>query len=221
MVVTNSFSSCSDDDFNHISIASQLGIKTPKTALLPSKWLPKNLAPESMRNLIFPLNWDDMFDYVGFPAYLKSNTSCGVLHDYKVYNKSEFYSAYELTGANLMILQEALNYSDYYRAFVIGKKYVRIVKYAPSKPLHLRYSPEEHGLSKQMVEKITKIAIQISKKLDYDYNAIEFAIVGDDLYAVEFKNSIPQIERHILYDSTYDWLVNQTSDYLIELCSDI
>lgn len=218
IVVSNCFSSCHDDDFNHLSLASSLGILTPKSALIPSKWLPTNTSPEAMRNLQYPLNWSDMFDYVGFPAFLKSNSASGALHDFKVYNKFEFYSAYELTGSNTMLLQEAVEYDNYYRCFVIGKKYVKIAHYNPAKPLHLRYSPDEPQLDKSTEEELIKISKLISSQLDYNFNAVEFAVKGNKIYAVEFRSSMPTIERHILFDNNYDWLVKMMSEYLIEAC---
>ena len=217
-VISNCFSNCQDDDFIHLSNAAALGIKVPKTALIPGKWLPKQTTPESMRNLIYPLNWDEMFDYVGFPANLKSNFRNDSLYDYKVYNKSEFFSAYELTGSNTMILQEIIAYDKYLRCFVVGKKNVLIAKYDPLKPLHLRYSPEEPDLSEDINSRLIDLSRRISNNLDYHFNAIDFGIKSHDIYAVEFKSAMPKIERHILHDINYDKLVSMLGDYLIELC---
>ncbi len=218
-VIANCFNQCSDDDFSHLAIAQNLGILTPKTCLLPSKWLPRNTSSESMRNLIYPLDWDEVFDYVGFPSFLKSNSYTTFAQEYKVYNRSEFFSAYELTGSNSMILQEIIDFEQYYRCFVIGKKYIKIASYNPYNPMHLRYSKDEAVLKPKIKKEIEDICKKISTHFDYDFNAIEFAVKDGKIYAVEFKSAMPTTERHILHDNNYDWLVENMGEFLVESCS--
>jgi len=216
-VISNCFSNCADDIFNQFVISNGLGIKTPKIALLPSKWLPKNTTPEAMRNLIYPLNWSELFDYVSFPAILRSNNTSSTLHDFKVYNTSEFHSAYELTGANTMILQESIPYDNYFVAFIIGKKFVKIANYSPNKPLHLRFSNEPANISKNQQKRIEEICRLYSTETDFNFNAIEFGIKDNEIYAVEFKTSISSVERHILLDDNYEWIVGNLSKFLIDI----
>lgn len=217
IVVGNCLSACYDDEYYQLSIAQKNGILTPRTALLPTKWLPPNTTPESMRNLIYPLNWDEMFEYVGFPAYLKPNSSNETLFDYKVYSKFEFYSAYELTGSNQMILQELVEYDEYIRCFVVGKKYIKIARYNPSNPLHLRYSDEEVNLDKSLENQIIELCKKLSYHYDNNFNAFEFAIKNDKVYGMVFNRAIRKIERHIIYDKNYDWLIETLGNYLIEV----
>lgn len=216
-VITNCLSACYDDYFFQTSIANSIGLKTPKVCLLPTKWLPPGTTPESMRNLIYPLNWDEMFDYIGFPAVLKSNAFDETRYDFKVYNKTEFFSAYELTGANLMVLQQVIEYDEYVRSFVIGKKYVNIVKYNPNNPLHLRYSKQEIKLDAKIEQEIIDASIKISSNFDNNFNAIEFAIKDGEIYCMDYNRPIAKIQRHILGDKLYDWLIEKMGDHLIEL----
>jgi glutathione synthase/RimK-type ligase-like ATP-grasp enzyme len=216
-VVNNPFWSSSDDNFFHSALATKIGIKVPKTAILPSKEHPHGTSSESMRNLVFPLEWDAVFKYIGFPAYLKPNRGNGLYNAYKVYNAQEFFSAYDLTGNTLMILQEAMEFEEYYRCYAIGKKYVRIMKYDPRKPLHLRYSTEKLNINDKLKSKLEKICIQINTALGFKFNAVEFAIKDGKPYATNFLDPIPNTEHQILHDENFEWLVNTTSDYLIEL----
>ena len=50
-----------------------------------------------MRNLQFPLNWDSIFAYVGFPAFLKPFDGGGWKDVYKVNSPDEFFNAYDQT----------------------------------------------------------------------------------------------------------------------------
>jgi hypothetical protein len=38
-----------------------------------------------------------------------------------------------------MMLQEEITFTEYYRCYCIGGKYVRIMNYEPRNPFHLRY----------------------------------------------------------------------------------
>ena len=44
-----------------------------------------------MRNLEYPLDWDGIFDYVGFPAFLKPHDGGGWRDVYKVNTPDEFF----------------------------------------------------------------------------------------------------------------------------------
>ena len=54
------------------------------TVLLPHKQHPPGTTDQSMRNLIYPLNWEEIFDYIGFPAFLKPHSGGGWKNVYKV-----------------------------------------------------------------------------------------------------------------------------------------
>jgi len=64
----------------------------PPTAILPHHKHPPDTTDQSMRNLIYPLNWDELFAYVGFPAFLKPYAGGGWKHVYKVHSPDEFFS---------------------------------------------------------------------------------------------------------------------------------
>lgn len=216
-VINNPFWSCADDNFFHSALALKIGIDVPKTAIIPSKEHPPGTTSDSLKNLIYPLNWDEIFDYVGFPAYIKTNKTDGIYNAYKVYNKSEFFSAYDLTGDTVTILQEAINYDSYFHCYTIGKRDVRILNYDPTKPQHLRYSSEEPIISDSIRSEMEKLCLKICTALGFDFNAIEIEVKGDRIIAVDFLNQQPNTERSFLHDNNFEWLVKSTGDYLIEL----
>lgn len=216
LIINSPFSKCGDDDFFRVSLAGKLGIRVPKTAIIPCKQLPHGVVNETLTNLEYPLNWDAMFDYVGFPAYIKPNQSSGFFTDFKVYNKFEFFSAYDLTGSSVMIMQEAIEYDEYYRCFVIGKKNAEIFKYDPHKPLHLRYYPEETVVEESLQARIKNSAIRISEALGFDLNVVEFAVKDGKEYAVVFHAPHVLLTENILYKNNYDRLIKAVSDYLVE-----
>lgn len=88
---------------------------------------------------MYPLNWEEIFEYIGFPAFLKPHAGGGWKHVYKVENPHELFAAYNKTNDLVMTLQSAVDFTEYYRCYVIGKKYIHIMPYEPRNPHHLRY----------------------------------------------------------------------------------
>ncbi len=76
-VINNPFWWSADDKFFNFALATKLGVAIPKTVLLPHKKFPPQITERSLRNLQFPLDWDSIFDYVGFPAFLKPHDGGG------------------------------------------------------------------------------------------------------------------------------------------------
>src|SRR5207302_6272787 len=69
-VINNPFWWSADDKFFNYALATTLGVAVPPTVLLPHKRHPPGTTSRSMRNLEYPLDWQGIFDYVGFPAFL-------------------------------------------------------------------------------------------------------------------------------------------------------
>src|SRR5438445_12177596 len=75
-----------------------------------------------MRNLIYPLNWEEVFDYVGFPAFLKPYAGGGWKNVYKVHSPEEFFQHYNQTGDLCMTLQRGVEFKEYFRCYVVGQE---------------------------------------------------------------------------------------------------
>ena len=83
-VINNPFWWSADDKFFNYALATRLGVAVPPTVLLPHKEHPTGTTERSMRNLHYPLDWDAIFEYVGFPAFLKPFDGGGWRDVYKV-----------------------------------------------------------------------------------------------------------------------------------------
>src|SRR5579863_5133902 len=138
-VVNNPFWWSADDKFFNYSLASRIGVAIPRTVLLPHKQHPPDTTDQSMRNLIYPLNWEEIFEYVGFPAFLKPHSGGGWKHVYKVHNPEEFFEAYDQTGDLCMTLQHGVEFEDYFRCYVIGQEKVHVMQYDPRRTHAERY----------------------------------------------------------------------------------
>ena len=84
IIINNPFWWSADDKFFNFALGTKLGVAIPKTVLLPHKHNPPGTTERSMRNLQYPLPWESIFDYVGFPAFLKPFDGGGWKDVYKV-----------------------------------------------------------------------------------------------------------------------------------------
>ena len=138
-VINNPFWWSADEKFFNNCLATKINVPVPKTVILPSRDLPHDTTDQSYSNLAYPLDWDEIFKYVGFPAYMKPFAGGGWKSVYKVSDASDFYDKHAETGQLVMLLQEEIVFEEYYRCYCIGGKHVRIMPYEPRNPHHLRY----------------------------------------------------------------------------------
>ena len=120
-VINNPFWWSADDKFFNYALAEKLGVAVPRTVLLPHKDFPPDINAQSLRNLEYPLDWEGIFDYVKFPAFLKPHDGGGWRDVFHVHNPEEFFHAYHQTRDLCMTLQAAVNFKEYFRCYVVGQ----------------------------------------------------------------------------------------------------
>ncbi len=218
-IVNNPFWWSADDKFFNYALASKIGVPVPNTVLLPSKNHPPETTAESMRNLIYPLNWEEIFEYIGFPAFLKPHAGGGWKHVYKVENPHELFAAYNKTNDLVMTLQSAVDFTEYYRCYVIGKKYIHIMPYEPRNPHHLRYVAG-FTLTEARKKQLEEYCLKIVNALDYEMDTIEFAVENDIPYAIDYLNPAPDAEKSSVQEENFEWVLHHTAKYLIELAQE-
>ena len=84
-----------------------------ETFLLPSKDHPEDTNGDSFSNLAYPMDWEGMFEKIGFPAFMKPHAGGGWKSVYKLENKEDFWKAYNETGRLVMMFQEAIEFESY------------------------------------------------------------------------------------------------------------
>ncbi|HEY7304361.1 MAG TPA: hypothetical protein VH601_09620 [Bryobacteraceae bacterium] len=215
IVINNPFWWSADDKFFNYALASQLGVAIPHTVVLPHKSHPPGTTLQSMRNLVFPLNWDEIFDYIGFPAFLKPFSGGGWKNVSKVNSREEFFAAYDQTGSLCMTLQSAVDFDEYFRCYVVGQEKVWIMKYDPRQPHHLRYVKDGSGDSSALRERVVKDCLTLCQALGYDFNTVEFAVQNGVPYAIDFLNPAPDADVHSVGASNFEWVVENVAELAI------
>lgn len=214
-VINNPFWWSADEKFFNNCLAVKIGVPVPKTVILPSYTLPDNTIPESFANLAYPLDWEHIFEYVGFPAYMKPFAGGGWKSVYKLHNKEEFFQNHKETGQLVMLLQEEIVFEEYYRCYCIGGKYVHIMPYEPRNPHHLRYA-SDFAPSSDRIHQMEDIVRHINQFLGYDFNTVELAVRDGVPYAIDFCNPAPDADRPSVGDDNFEWVVETAATYAIE-----
>jgi hypothetical protein len=215
-VVNNPLRTIDGDKFFSYALAQRMAIPVPRTIVFPTKTHPPGTSSASMRNLVYPIDWRAAFDYVGFPAYLKPNVGMGGKHVNRVENEREFFEIYEQTGSMAMVLQEAIEFSEYYRCYVIGQRYVRIMPYEPRNP-HERQYEAEYAPSPELSEHLNSYCLAIVNSLGYECNSIEFAVREGVPYAIDYLNGAPDAELASVRAGNFRWFTEHMAAYLMEL----
>jgi len=214
-VINNPFWWSADEKFFNNCLAVKIGVPVPKTVILPSRDLPDDTSDQSFSNLAYPLDWEGIFNYVGFPAYMKPFAGGGWKNVYKLNNREEFSQKHAETGQLVMLLQEEIVFEEYYRCYCIGGKYVRIMPYEPRNPHHLRYV-SEFSPSEERLKQMEEIVLRINHYLGYDFNTVELAVRDGIPYAIDFCNPAPDADVASVGSDNFQWVVDTAATYAIE-----
>ena len=214
-VINNPFWWTADDKFFNNGLAEKIGVAVPRSVLLPSNQHPPDTDSNSMRNLTYPLDWESIFDYVGFPAYLKPYAGGGWKNVYRVCHPEELYDVYSQTGDLVMMLQEEIVFSDYFRCYSVDRQDVRIMPYEPRNPAHLRYVTTPSPDSVKLMNEMETTVIKLNRALGYDFNTVELAIREGVPYAIDFCNPAPDADYHSVQPENFEWVVETTANMAI------
>lgn len=214
-VINNPFWWSADEKFFNNCLATKINVPVPKTVILPSRDLPADTSDQSFSNLAYPLDWEGIFNYVGFPAYMKPFAGGGWKNVYKLTSMEDFFEKHSETGELVMLLQEEIIFDEYYRCYCIGGKHVRIMPYEPRNPHHLRYVADFKPSAERLAQ-MEDIVLRINRYLGYDFNTVELALRDGVPYAIDFCNPAPDADIKSVGQENFDWVVETAANYAIE-----
>jgi glutathione synthase/RimK-type ligase-like ATP-grasp enzyme len=215
-VVNNPFWWTADDKFFNYALATKLGVAIPATVILPHNKHPEGTTDQSMRNLMYPLNWEEIFEYVGFPAFLKPYSGGGWKHVFKVHTPEEFFHHYNQTGDLCMTLQHGVEFKEYFRCYVVGQEKVRIMYYDPRAPFHERYVRNPVPADPKLLERVERDSLTLCRALGYDLNTVEFAVEDGVPYAIDFMNPAPDAEATSVGQENFEWVVSAVAEMSVK-----
>ncbi|HEY2784197.1 MAG TPA: hypothetical protein VGJ05_04405 [Fimbriiglobus sp.] len=213
-VINNPFMWTADDKFFGAALCVKLGLAHPKTIVLPNKdYIPGIVKDESLRNLLYPLDWQYVVDQIGLPCILKDAHGGGWRGVYVCHTKDELIRHYDTSGLLTMIAQQYITWDQYVRCMCLGRGEVLPMPYDP---VNRRYVPDENYLSPALNQRIVDDSLKLCKALGYDMNTVEWAVMGGIPYAIDFMNPAPDMDINNLTPKYFDWCVTHMANWAIQ-----
>lgn len=208
-VINDPFVWANDTKFFAEALMRKLGVRTPRTAVLPNKDIAADTVPDSFRNLIYPMDWEAIVEYIGSPAIFKDVRSGGRRFAHRVNNVEELIQRYDESGTRTMILQQVIESNHQYHCVVIGGEKTLLMPYSLETG---RYYEDVGGLEDGISRQMTDIALQIAHVYGYDINMTEFVLLGDEVYLINATNPSPLIGLDLMTEPQFDWICREIAD---------
>ncbi|MEZ4639686.1 MAG: hypothetical protein R2873_20985 [Caldilineaceae bacterium] len=215
-VINNPYARIVEDKFTANEIARQAGVAIPKSIILPNKEYIADITSDSLSNLVHPLDWEGIVDYIGLPAVLKPAVGGGWKSVSIVHSIDEMIAAYDASGQLSLIVQEFINWDRYLRCICIGRKQVLPIAWDPNRPFHERYRSDPGYLSPELGARVVEDALKLCDGLGHDMNTVEFAIRDGVPIAIDFTNSAPDFDIVSLGEWHFNWVLKAMADLVIE-----
>ncbi len=212
-IINNPFTWSADNKFFGAAITRKLGMHSPKTVILPNKYISKDVTVDTFRNLAYPLNWKSIIDYVGMPAILKDIISGGRPAVFRVHNEDELMERYDESGTRTMILQELIESDTHIHGFVIGQEDVMLLQYDP---VNGRYLPTTITDKHPLYQQLTKASIALTTQYRYNINMVEFVIKDNIPYVINSTNPVPVIDKTLMNQEQFNWLIQAITKTVID-----
>jgi hypothetical protein len=78
----------------------------------------------------------------------------------------------------VMMLQEEIVFTEYFRVYCLGRKAVRIMQYEPRNQPHLRYVIDGPTSDKRLLATVKEYTLKLCEGLGYDFNTVELLYVA-------------------------------------------
>lgn len=221
-VVNDPFWWSADDKFFATSLAAKLGVRVPRTVMLPQhSYLPSIDPKRSLQNLEYPLDWEDIVAYVGFPAILKPAVEGGIHRISLVHNINELWAAYNASGTTVMTLQQFIDYQEFVRCLCIGRELLLPIRFDPRSTASRSGRGEylethEPFLPKDVEQTILDGAWAVHQALGYDVNAVDFAVKDGVPHAIDCSNPVPDFEAESLRPRFFNAVVDELARLVVQ-----
>ncbi len=223
-VINNPFWRIADDKFFNVVLASQLGLRVPKTYLLPQHSYTDDVTTESLRNLVYPIDWEGVGRDLGYPLYLKPHRGGGSQAVHRVHSLQEMLSIYDRSGQQTLIAQEEIRWAQYVRCIVVGKEQVLASLWDPRMNHFERYTKAGESmppLAPELEKKLVEDSKALCRALGYDVNIVEWAVREDGTpFAVDFMDPAPDLDVSSLGEERFAWTVGKMADLVVALAKD-
>jgi glutathione synthase/RimK-type ligase-like ATP-grasp enzyme len=213
-VINNPLAVESVDRFSNYCQAKNLGLAVPRTISLPTRQYHPDCSSQDLGNLQYPLRWEEIGDFIGFPAILKPYNGYGFRDIYLVRNVNELIRCYDGTGRQTMIIQEYIPYDFVVKVFMVnGGKEIFVMKDIVSEKKYVNMKEKEID---SRISRVIDSVVEIADKTGLDFITTEIASKNDALYVYNFLNPFPDCREEILTEECYQWCLNKVAALSVE-----
>jgi len=208
-VINNPFAYTAANKIMDAMLSAELKINVPKTLFLPQiddEWEAGDPAEQP--------DWAEIEKEIPFPAIMKSFNGYGWENVFETKTPEEAKKKFdELKKERAMLLQEKIDFVDYYRVFCINKKDLLVAKWKPA-PMGLgELLFVEPPQAEDLLKKIEKQTIKLNERLDFDINAVEWCIDKNGTpIVIDAFNEVPDINKASMPEQYYWWMVDRVVD---------
>ncbi|HEY98146.1 MAG TPA: hypothetical protein G4O16_08225 [Dehalococcoidia bacterium] len=218
-VINNPFTSSLTNKFIEIQLGSRLGLPFPRTIILPDR-----SSQDETESLVSQPLLEQVTDEIGLPCIIKPFDGYAWEDVYVVNSIDELRERYQsLYSSRILMAQQMIKYTDYFRVFCINKRDILIIKWIP-KPLAMgHYLHSDTDLLGDAKNTINTMTIQLNTSLDLDMNVVEWCVDGEGKWwIIDAFNEVPEVIPEALPHDYYTWIVNKFAECISEkLSSDI
>jgi len=136
---------------------------------------------------------------------------------YKIHSLEEAARAYEESGTLTMTLQEFIDWDDYIRCLGIGRRHARAIQYVPRPLGQGEYLQDRSRMNPDHLRRAEEYSVQFNQAVGYDMNAMEFAVKGDTLYAIDITNYVCDFDLNSLREAHFGWAVETMCNFILEV----
>lgn len=208
-VINNPFAYTAANKIMDSMLCAELGIAVPKTfflAQIDEEWEKDDPAQ--------PPDWEEIGRELKFPAIMKSFNGYGWENVFELKTTDEAKKKFdEMKKTNAMLLQEKIDFTDYYRAFCVNKKDLLIAKWKPAPSGMGELLFVEPIQADNLRKKIEKQTIKLNERLDFDINAVEWCIDKNGTpIMIDAFNEVPDLDKNKMPEQYYWWMVDRAVD---------
>ena len=205
-VLNDPFYTLTSNKLSDLLWCDRLGIPRPRTVLLPRV----NTA-EGTAEMVDEPDWGAVIGQVGLPCILKPVDGYAWQDVHRIETPLDLVSRYEeLKDRRILMVQELVSWTGYYRAFCVGARDVRIMSWLP-RPLDAGvYSEPEPAALAPVRDFIEDKTSELNAALGLDFNSVEWCVTQDGrAVIIDSTNDVPDVRREKLPASCYDWIVDR------------
>jgi hypothetical protein len=172
----------------------RLGLKVPRTVLVPFKNPPDNARfAYTAARYNRPFDLAAVAEGIGYPLFMKPYDGGQWVGVTRVRDAGELHRAYDASGERLMHLQESIEgYDVFARSLSIGPE-TMVMRFRPDRPMHDRYAVEHGFLSPEAGEEVVTIGRLVNAFFRWEFNSCETLVRGGDVHPIDYANASPDV----------------------------